>query len=124
MMAWARRYLKPPCGPSVRRLVAALTLAVGLPRLPIFGAQVVYTPLRFVDPWVYGVALTALGVALMATAYRGWRLRPWGRLVAALGFAAWVMLAAATNSTTSLLINVAVASVLLTEVWTVGPCDE
>lgn len=124
-MSRARRYLKPPCGRQVRRLAAALTLAVGVPRLPLFdGTEVVYTALRFVDPWVYGVMMTALGLALLATAYGGWRLRPWGRLVAALGFAAWVMLAAATSSATSLLINLAVASVLLAEVWTVGPCDE
>lgn len=119
------RYLRPPCGRQVRRMVALLTLAVGVPRLPIFDGETIYFALlRFFDPWVYGVMLTTLGVALWATVYRGWRMRPLGRLVAAVGFAAWVTLAAATDSVTSMLINLTVASVLLAEVWTMGPCDE
>lgn len=123
MRRWTR-YLTPPCGRQARRLAAALTLAVGLPRLPAFdGALLAYNPLRFVDPWVYGVAMTVLGLALLVTAYDGWRMRPLGRLTAALAFVAWATLAAATSSATSLLINLTVASVLLAEVWTVRPCD-
>lgn len=53
-LAWARQYLKPPHGCEVRRLIAALTLAVGVPRLPIFAQTPTFDPLRFVSPWVYG----------------------------------------------------------------------
>lgn len=122
-LAWARRYVKPPHGCEVRRLAAALTLAVGVPRLPIFAQTPTFDPLRFVAPWVYGVMLTALGLALLVTSYRG-RLSVPGRLTAALGFAAWVMLAAATSSATSWLVNVAVASTLLAEVWTLKRCAD
>lgn len=120
-----RRYLAPPHGPQVRRLVAWLTLAVGLPRLPLPWPTdgPAFAPLRFLPPEAYGVLMTALGVALMVTAYRG-RLSVVGRLVAAAGFVQWMMLAAATPSATSLLIDLAVASVLLAEVWTVRAHDE
>lgn len=122
-LTWARRYLKPPHGCQVRRLTAALTLAVGVPRLPVFATAPSVDLLRFVAPWVYGVMLTALGLALLVTSYRG-RLSLAGRLTAALGFAAWVMLAAATSSATSWLVNVAVASTLLAEVWTLRRCAD
>jgi len=111
-------WLIPPGGVEVRRLVAWLTLAAGLPRLPLLADLFAFAPLRYFQPSVYGVLLTALGVALVITSYRG-RLAWYGRLTAAVGVAAWAMLAAATLSVTSLLMNVAVAIVLLREVWTV-----
>lgn len=121
--AWLLRYGKPPCGMQVRRLVALLTLAVGLPRLPWPGLETAFSPLRFVDPWVYGVLTTALGVALYVTAYLG-RLAPAGRMIAAIGVVVWVMLAVATSSATSLLIDLLVAATLLAEVWTMRDCNE
>jgi len=120
---WVRRYLQPPCGRQVRRFVALLTLAVGLPRLPWPGIEPGFSPLRCVDPWIYGILTTALGVALLATAYRG-RLQPVGRVTAAIGVVVWVTLAAATPSATSLLIDVLVAATLLAEVWTMRSCDD
>lgn len=109
--------LIPPCGPEVRRLVALLTLAVGVPRLPVLNSVLgmTYNPLRFMEPWMYGIAMTLLGVMLFVTSYRG-RIDLSGRVVAALGFTMWIVLAAATTSTTSLLINLAVASSMLAEV--------
>lgn len=119
--------LRPPCGPQVRRLVAVLTLAVGIPRLPVFGNAIVlaYNPLRFMEPWMYGVLMTALGLALFFTSYRCRRLTLLGRVVSALGFTMWIVLAAATASTTSMLINMAVASTMLAEVWAQrGRCSD
>lgn len=107
------RVLKPPCGHAVRKMAAMLTLAVGLPRLPMFDA--VYSPLRFMEPWVYGIVMTVLGLALYITSSR--RLTAVGRVIAATGFTMWIVLAAATSSTTSFLIDLVVASVLLAEVW-------
>lgn len=116
-LAWCRRYLAPPTGAEVRRLVAMITLAVGLPRLPLMAELFSFAPQRFGPPELYGVLLTALGLALLATSYHG-RLTWYGRLTAVLAFTAWVTLAAATLSATSLLINLAIAASCLMEVGT------
>lgn len=114
------RYLHPPSGIEVRRLIAVLTLAVGIPRLPVvhdvfsFGAQ------RFGEPGLFGVLCTVVGILLLVTAYK-WRLMLFGRLVAVLGFVTWITLAAATVSSTSLLIELAVALSLL---WEIGTLHE
>ena len=91
--------------------------------LPWPGIEPAFSPLRFVDPWVYGILTTVLGVALLFTAYRG-RLAPVGRVTAAIGVVVWVTLAAATPSATSLLIDALVAATLLAEVWTMRSCDD
>lgn len=110
-------YLIPPRGVEVRRLIAALTLAVGLPRLPGLSKVLPFAPSRLADPTLLGVLFTLAGILLMVTALR-WRLTWGGRLVAALSFALWMTLAASTTSATSLLINLIVAASLLGEVWT------
>lgn len=117
MATWARRYLTPPAGVAARRLIALMTLAVGLPRLPGVAEVSAFAPLRFGDPAVLGVVATATGLLLLTTAYHG-RLSIFGRLSAALGFAVWITLSAATLSATSLLIDLAVALSLLVEAGT------
>lgn len=114
---WARRYLYPPSGREVRRLVALMTLAVGAPRLPLLQDVFASTPMRFGSPDLFGVLCTVVGILLLATAYER-RLTIPGRLVAVAGFVTWVTLAAATTSTTSLLIDLAVAASLLLEAGT------
>lgn len=114
---WARQYLYPPSGREVRRLAAVLTLAVGLPRLPLVHDVFSFAPQRFGTPDVFGVLCTVVGLLLLATAYER-RLTIWGRLAATLGFVTWVTLAAATVSATSLLIDLAVALSLLMEAGT------
>lgn len=111
--------LKPPCGPEVRRFVGLVTLVTGFPRLPLLSEVLPFAPLRFASPEAWGVILTALGIALIATSGRH-RLRVRGRIVAALAVVAWATLAAAATSTTSILINLLCAASMLAEVWTVA----
>lgn len=117
-----RRYVKPPCGNEVRRMIGMLTLAVGIPRL-LFFTDVPFNPLRFADPWVYGILMTVLGVLLLTTSF-GKRRTMYGKFVAGASFVAWSMLAVATTSATSLLVNLIVAASLLMEVYINGPCDQ
>lgn len=107
----------PPSGREVRRLAAVLTLAIGLPRLPLVHDMFPFAPQRFGTPDMFGVLCTVAGLLLLATAYER-RLTIWGRLTAVLGFVTWVTLAGATVSTTSLLIDLAVALSLLMEAGT------
>lgn len=116
-MTISRRYLAPPAGRQVRRLIAILTLAVGIPRLPLVEDLVTFAPQRFGAPEVYGIACVLVGVLLMATAYE-LRLTLWGRTAAGLAFVLWATLAFATTSATSLLIDAAVAVSLLVETST------
>lgn len=115
--AWARRYLYPPAGAEVRRLIAVLTLAVGIPRLPGVAEVAAFAPQRFGPPEVFGVVCTLAGLALLATAYRQ-RLTIWGRMAAVVAFAVWITLAAATTSNTSQLLDLAIAASLFVEVGT------
>ena len=121
--SWARRYLYPPAGREVRRLVALITLAVGLPRLPLLADVLVFTPQRFGQHEAYGIASIIVGMLLLATSSR-WRLALVGRLVAVAGVVLWATLAAATVSTTSLLIDLAVAASLLMETGTLRRSHE
>lgn len=113
-------YLHPPCGREIRRLIAILTLAVGLPRLPLMHDLFSFAPQRFGEPELFGVLCTVVGILLLVTAYK-WRLELFGRLVAVLGFVTWITLATATISATSLLIDLAVALSLL---WEIGTLHE
>ena len=114
------RYLYPPCGREVRRLISVLTLAVGLPRLPFVHNVFSFAPQRFGEPEVFGVLCTIIGLLLFVTSYK-WRLTLFGRLVAVFGFVTWITLAVATISATSLLIDLALAMSLL---WEIGTLHE
>lgn len=103
----------PYCG-RVRLVVAAITLTVAIPRLP-FLAPVNVAELGFFVPAVYAYILLPLGVALVVTSYR-WRLHWVGRLMAVLGFAAWVTLAFAASSVTSIAINIIMAVLMFLEI--------
>ncbi len=114
---WSRRYLYPPAGVDVRRLIALATLAVGIPRLPGVAEVAAFAPQRFGPPEVFGVVCTLAGLALLATAYRQ-RLTIWGRMAAVVAFVTWISLAAETTSVTSLLLDLAIAASLFVEVGT------
>ena len=106
------------CG-RVRFLAALITLSVAIPRLPVFDAAV--ATLGLFDAVAYSYALLPLGVALVITSYR-WRLSPIGRLIAVLGFAAWVTLTFAAVSVTSIAINAIMAAVMFTEILAHHDC--
>lgn len=108
--------LRPPRGRDVRRLVAMLTLAVALPRLPGWPGPVVVYPLRLLPPEVFGYLTLVVGLTLWLTACNRWRLRPAGRLAAVLAFATWLTLAAATTSATSVMVDLVIAYALLGEI--------
>lgn len=107
--------LRPFRGPDVRRLVAFLTLAVALPRLPGWPGPAIVYPLHLLPQEAFGWLTLIAGVLLMATlGEQRWRLR--GRLVALFAFAVWATLAAATTSTTSLMIDLLIMYALLGEI--------
>lgn len=112
--------LKPKQCAIPRFIVALFTLWVGIPRLPFFDAS--FSPLKFIDPWIYGVIMTTIGVGLLVTSYK-WRTTISGRVIASIGFVAWVGLTAATSSTTSVLIDFTIAVILFLEVITKHPCN-
>lgn len=114
---FARRYLAPPCGVQVRRLLAWMMLAAGVPRLPGLSDVLPVGRLRAGDPEMMGVVLLLVGVLMLATCYR-WRLTLFGRMTAALSFACWVTLAAVTTSATSFMVDLGMAACALAEVWT------
>lgn len=114
------RKLKPPQCAIPRFLASLFTLWVGIPRLPFLDAP--FSPLKFIDPWVYGIILTFVGTALLYTSYKH-RLTVVGRSVAAVGFIAWIGLAAATSSLTSLGIDITVSIILFIEVIAKYPCN-
>jgi hypothetical protein len=110
--------ITPPSGPQVRKLAAWITLAVGLPRVfPIFAQSV--SPLRFFEPHVYGIIMIILGVMLFKTRKEPLRSSLFGRIVSALSMTMWVVLAAATMSPTSLLVNASFAVVMLAEIFAI-----
>jgi hypothetical protein len=101
----------------VRRLIAWLTLAVALPRLPLFEpslSMAVY-PLGILPQETFGWLFLLVGLALLATAGR-WRLILRGRLAALAALVAWSVLAAATTSTTSRLIDFVIMYSLMGEI--------
>jgi hypothetical protein len=111
--------LLPPVCARVRFLVAAITIAVAIPRIP--GVTAPSSTLAFFDHGVYAFSLLPVGIALAITSYRG-RLRFAGRFVAVLGFAAWVTLAFASPSATSILIDIILAVTLLLEIISRHDC--
>jgi hypothetical protein len=88
---------------------------VALPRLPFFPGEPAVNPLRILPPEAFGWLCLVLGIALLATAGK-WRYRFRGRLVAFIGLSIWALLAGATNSTTSMIIDVTIMFALLGEI--------
>lgn len=113
------KIIPPLCG-RVRFVAALITLAVAVPRLPVFSAWIV-APLGFFVPAVYAYMLLPLGLALVVTSYR-WRVQWVGRLVAMLSFVAWVTLTFAASSVTSIAISAIMAGVLFTEILAHHDC--
>lgn len=110
-----RALLRPFCGQDIRRLVAFLTLAVALPRLPGWPGPAVVYPLQFLPQEAFGWLTLAAGLLLLATMGRH-RLRVRGRLAALFSFVVWATLAAATTSATSMLIDLLIMYALLGEI--------
>lgn len=115
MTARLRALLRPFCGPDVRRLLAFLTLAVALPRLPGWPGPAIVYPLQFLPQAAFGWLTLAAGLGLLFTMGRH-RLRVRGRLAALFAFAVWATLAAATTSATSMLIDLLIMYALLGEI--------
>ena len=112
--------LKPKQCAVPRFIAAWFTLWVGIPRLPFFDAS--FSPLKFIDPWIYGVIMTTIGAGLLITSYK-WRTAIAGRIIASIGFVAWIGLAVATTSATSVLIDFTIATILFLEVIAKHPCN-
>jgi hypothetical protein len=110
-----RWMFRPFRGTDVRRLAAAILFAVALPRFDFWpGAPVVY-PLNILPHDVFAWLALLNAVALVLTAGQ-WRLRFVGRLAALVAFVTWVLLAAATTSWTSRLIDITLAYAMLGEI--------
>lgn len=115
MSKYLLRVLHPPCGVHVRRMVGAITLAVALPRLSIWpGAPVVY-PLQFLPQEAFGWLTLTAAILLLLTNYER-RVRLIGRLSAFFALAVWSLLAAATTSSTSLMIDLIIVYAMLGEI--------
>ena len=112
--------LKPKQCAVPRFIVAWFTLWVGIPRLPFFDAS--FSPLKFIDPWIYGVIMTTIGIGLLITSYK-WRTAIAGRIIASIGFVVWIGLAVATTSATSVLIDFTIAVILFLEVIARHACN-
>lgn len=119
MIGRAWRRVRVPPGSELRLLVAAICLAVGLPRLPLVQDLLAFAPHRFGDPEAWGVLFVLGGLALLTTCYRG-RLSVVGRVVAGMGSVAFVALAAATVSATSWGVDLSMAAALAWEAGTNG----
>jgi hypothetical protein len=108
--------LRPFRGDDVRRICAIFTLAVAVPRLPMWpGPAPTVNPLRFLPPEAFGWICLALGIALLLTAGRH-RFRVRGRLMAFFGLLVWALLFGATNSVTSQIIDLTVMWAMLGEI--------
>lgn len=118
MTARLRALLRPFCGQDIRRLVGFLTLAVALPRLPVWPGPAIVYPLRWLPQELYGWLTLAAGLLLLATLGRH-RTRLRGRLTALFAFAVWATLAAATTSATSMMIDLLIMYALLGEMMAV-----
>ena len=107
--------LRPFQGADVRRLTAWTLIAVALPRLPFWpGPSTVYQ-LTILPAEAFGWLALGLAIGLLVTARRH-RTHLAGRLVAMLAFVLWVLLAAATTSFTSMMLNLGFAYAMLGEI--------
>lgn len=107
--------LRPFRGSDVRRLCGVFTLAVALPRLPLWDIMPPVSILGLLPPSVYGWLFLALGIALLATNGR-WRTRMIGRLLAFIALVLWGVLLGGTTSITSMIINLAVMWAMVGEI--------
>ena len=110
-----RWMFRPFRGTDVRRLAAAILFAVAIPRLPFWPGPPIVYPLNILPPDVFAWLALLNAVALVLTAGQ-WRLRFVGRLAALVAFVTWVLLAAATTSWTSRLIDIILAYAMLGEI--------
>jgi hypothetical protein len=115
--------VRPFRGGEVRRMAAWLTLAVAFPRLPFFPGPAITYPLGILPQATFGWLFLAAGLALLATCHNRFRLRLSGRLVALAALLVWSVLAAATTSMTSKLLDTAIMWAMLGEI-TAGRDDE
>lgn len=111
-----RKLLLPPHGSDVRRMVAFLMLAVGVPRLGFADLFLRFATLNLLPTQVYGVAFTVLGILLLATLPR--RLVWQGRIVAVFAFGGYVTLIvdSISTSTVSALVGCVIAYALWGEI--------
>jgi hypothetical protein len=111
--------LRPFHGADVRRLTAWALFTVAVPRLPFWpGPSTVYQ-LTILSAEVFGWLALALAIGLFATA-GCCRTQFIGRLLAMLAFVLWVVLAAATTSFTSIMLNLGFAYAMLGEIGAEG----
>jgi hypothetical protein len=96
-------------------MVGFLMIAVALPRLPFFPAPPIVYPLGILPQEAFGWLFLVIGLGLLATGSHC-RTRFRGRMVALLALVAWSVLAAATTSLTSVLIDVVVMWAMLGEI--------
>jgi hypothetical protein len=97
--------LRPFRGINTRRMTAFILLAVAIPRLPFWPGPAVVYPLGILSSDAFGWLTLVNAIALLVTGGR-WRLHWLGRLAALGAFATWVLLAFATTSWTSRLIDI------------------
>lgn len=110
-----RWMFRPFRGTDVRRLSAAILLAVAIPRLPFWPGPPVVYPLNLLSGEAFGWITLANAVALVVTA-KAWRFHWLGRTVALVAFVTWVLLAFATTSWTSRIIDITLAYAMLGEI--------
>lgn len=114
--------LRPFRGVDVRRLTGWVLMAVALPRLPFFPSPPIVYPLGILPQVTFGWLFFGCALTLLATG-KHWRLRLRGRLVALAAFVAWSVLAAATTSLTSVMIDAVIMWAMLGEI-TAGHDDD
>lgn len=107
--------LRPFYGAEVRRLTGFVMLGVALPRLPFWPGPAIVYPLKLLPQDVFGWLTLVVAFALLTTTCR-WRLLLAGRLVALLAFVMWIVLAAATTSITSMILDLTFAWAMFGEI--------
>ena len=90
-------------------------LGVALPRLPFWPGPPIVYPLKLLPQATFGWLTLAVALALLATTWR-WRLHFGGRFIALLAFVTWIILAAATSSVTSMILDVIFAWAMFGEI--------
>lgn len=110
-------FIRVQHGAELRLLAAAICLSIGFPRLEFAHHVLAFSPQRFGPPELWGWLFVVVGLALLVTCWR-WRFTPAGRIIAGLGAVAFVGLASATTSATSLGVDFLLACALAWEAGT------